>query len=93
MYDDPQEDHHRAEDAPDLSLSHTHSIDESDESDGSSQLGMGEEEFKEKVPLKDAADTRKLTSIKRDIEGSMGKTPQSLYERLSRNNMHGKIHR
>lgn len=41
----------------------------------------------------DAADTHKLSSIKRDIEGSMGKNPQSLYERLSHSNLHGKIHR
>ena len=85
------------EHAPKTSCSHAEE-DESDESDGSSQIynfsiGMGEDEVKEQVPLKDAADTLKLPSIKRDIEGSMGKTPQSLYERLSHNNMHGKIHR
>ena len=105
MYDDPQEEHenHRAVHVPESNCSHAHSIDEneineSDESDGSSQIynftiGMGEDGVKEQVPLEDAADTRKLTSIKRDIEGSMGKTPQCLYERLSHNNMHGKIHR
>ena len=86
VYDDPQEEHenHRTEHAPRTSCSHAHSIDteedESDESDGSSQIynfsiGMGEDEVKEQVPLEDAADTRKLTSIKRDIAGSMGKTP------------------